>query len=64
MENTYTNDFNVEMIKMVLTPRDLIKLHIKDRSHVVTDDDLRRLTVGAEVTSFSLVKSSNTEKLG
>lgn len=30
-----------------LTPRDLINKHIHDQKHVVTDDELRKVKVGA-----------------
>lgn len=34
-----------------LTPQELVEKHIKDASHKITDDEMKRLKVGAEAES-------------
>jgi len=45
------------------TPAELVKKHIKDPSHVVTEEELKELVVGDDaVTKKELTKEENEKK--
>ena len=48
MENINPNSNEVKKNDESLTPNELMKMHMKDPNHVVTEDELRKMKVGAD----------------
>lgn len=48
---------NFASLQVNFTPCDLIKKHISDKNHVVTDEELRKVFVGADSRAFKKTRS-------
>jgi hypothetical protein len=48
MENSNSTSNEVKNNDESLTPNELMKMHMKDPNHVVTEDELRKMKVGAD----------------
>ena len=48
MENSNSTSNEVKKNDESLTPNELMKMHMKDPNHVVTEDELRKMKVGAD----------------
>jgi len=44
------------------TPAELIKIHIKDPNHVVTEEEMKKLVVGDEALNTNELSKDATEK--